>query len=378
MYSINRFSPFFGLLSFLFAPLCLSFVDGGDGGGGGGGGDGGGSGGGDGGSGGGDGKGAAADTLLSKGGGGGDGTPPGDGKGTPPGDGKGTPPGDGKGTPPPGTGAGDPWFVGLWDKTGKIDKAKFDSLPDHLKPHKDLFAKYETAEAFMVSLVHHQQLASKKGLAPLPTNASPEMKAERQALMRQLNGVPEKPEGYGIAKPKDMPDEHWNQEYVGGVMGILHKHNASPELVKELTAYDLEAAGKVRGGYDTQQQTRLANEGKALKEAFGNDYDSKIDLAQRAARTAGIDLQDPEVGNNSKVIIALAKLGAMISEDKLVSGDGGDSGKGGQSDREKAKDIVKNPANPLYKAYHDPQDSEHQAAVDTVTRFNTAAVRKKK
>lgn len=377
MFTINRFSPFFGLLAFLFAPLCLS-LDGGEGGGGGGG-DGGGSGGdagaggGDGkGEAGGDGKGAGGDTLLGgKGAPGGDGkgTPPGDGKGAPPGDGKGTPPGDGKAAPP-GTGTGDPWFVGLWDKSGKIDPKKYDALPDALKGHKDLFAKYQTAEAFFHGMVNHQQLASKKGLQPLAPNAPAEVVAERQALMRTLNGVPEKPEGYGIKRPDDMPEENWNGPYVDGMLGILHKHNAPPALVQELVKADLDAANKIREGHGAHSEQHLAAQAAELKKEFGEGeaFASKIGMAQRAARTLGLDINDPSIGNNAKLIVALAKVAEMTGEDRLVSGDG--KGGDGKSDREKARDIVSNASNPLHKAYHDPNDPGHEAAVQAHSAFN--------
>jgi len=365
MYFENYFRMF-GPFAFLFAPLMLA-LDGGEGGGAGGGD--GGSGGGDGGAGG--GKGGAGDGSGG-GGGAGDGKggketlgsggkPAGDGGGG--GGGQG---GDGKG----GTGATDPFFVNLWDKTGKIDKKAFDRLPDGLKAHKELFSKYDTAESFFHGVANLGQLAGKKGLQPLPDGAPEEVVKERHALMRQLNGTPEKVEGYGVVKPANVPDEQWNGEYVTGVLGILHKHNASPALVKELTSFDVDAAGKIRSTQDGAYQTYLATEATALKTAFGENYDAKLNQAQRAARTLGLDLDDPQLGNNSKVIIALAKVAEMVSEDKLVAGEG----KGGDSmtNRQKALDIVNNPANALHKAYHDANDSRHEEAVAAHSNFNKA------
>lgn len=372
---INRFSPLFGLLAFLFAPLYLSLDDG-DGGGGGDGGAG--DGGGEGGEGGGGDGGAAPPATLAAGKGApAKGAPAGDGKGAPAGDGKGAPAGDGKGAPP-GTGTGDPWFVGLWDKTGKIDAKKYDALPDALKPHKDLFAKYQNAEAFFHGMVNHQQLASKKGLQPLAPNAPAEVVAERNALMRQLNGAPEKPEGYGVKKPDKMADEHWNGEYVNGMVGILHKHNASPALVKELLEADVAAGDKIRAGHGAQSEQALAKEATALQEAFGEGdaYTGKLNLAQRAAKTLGLDINDPQLGNSAKFVIALAKVGEMIGEDRMVSGD--DKGGTSTSDRAKAIDIVKNPANPLHAAYHNANDPRHDEAVAQHSAFNKAHAAKKK
>lgn len=211
-------------------------------------------------------------------------------------------------------------------------------------------------------------LAGKKGLEPLPKDAPAELVAERQALMRKLNNVPEKPEGYGIKKPDNVPDGQWNQEYVGGVLGILHKHNASPELVQELTKFDGEFASKLHQGGEAAQAQAMAKEGETLKTEFGADYSRKIGLAARAAKTLGLDPETDPMFRTAAGVKAMLKVAEMVSEDRLVSGEGGaDFGK---SDREKALDIVNNPANPLHKAFHDADHPQHQHAVEQRSQFN--------
>lgn len=211
-------------------------------------------------------------------------------------------------------------------------------------------------------------LAGKKGLEPLPKDAPPELHAERAALMRKLNNVPEKPDGYGIKKPDTVPDEQWNGEYVNGVLGILHKHHASPELVKELVGFDQTAADGMRSKGEAAQAQARERELATLKQAFGNDYEKRLALAARAAKTLDLDVSDPTIGNNAKVIQALARVADMVSEDKLVAGD--DSVSPGLSDRERALSIVNNEADPLYKAYHDTEHPQHAHAVRERSRFN--------
>lgn len=261
-----------------------------------------------------------------------------------------------------------PWFVGLYDASGKINAKAFDALPEHLKAHKDTFAKYQTVDALLGGMGNLANLAGKKGLQPLPKDAPAELVAERQVLMRQLNNTPEKPDGYGIKKPDGTPDEQWNGEYVNGVLGILHKHNASPDLVKELVGFDGEFAGKLRSGSEAQQVQALKQEEAALKEAFGSDYSKKIDAATRAARTLGLDPESDPIFRSSKAVIAMAKVAEMVSEDRLVSGNS-DTGFG-ESDRTKALDIINNESNPLYKAYHDAEHPQHAAALAQVSTFN--------
>src|SRR5512136_51210 len=166
-----------------------------------------------------------------------------------------------------------PYFVGLYDASGKIDKTKFDALPSHLKPYKETFAKYDSVEALLTGMGNLAQLAGKKGLQPLPADAPDKAKAERAALMRQLNSVPEKPEGYGMKKPEGLPDGVWNEEYANGVLGILHKHNASPDLVKELFDADQQM---ISSQIEQSQAAKVAfktSQVEILKKEFGADFE---------------------------------------------------------------------------------------------------------
>ena len=270
---------------------------------------------------------------------------------------------------------GEPWFVGLYDATGKVNPAKFDALPAHLKAHKDTFAKYQTVEALLGGMGNLAQLAGKKALAPLPPDASPEAKAERAKLMAQLNNVPEKPEGYGFKRPDSIPETQWNQEYVDGIAGILHKHAISPEAAKELMEFDMKHAGAVTAKVQADQAAAIAAEQKALKDAWGDTYAKNIDLAVRGAKTLGMDPSDPLFAN-SKVVQMVAKFASMVSEDRLVTGE--TSANAGMDDRAKALDILNNPANPLHKAYHDANHPQHTEAVQARSRFNQAWLDKQK
>jgi hypothetical protein len=270
---------------------------------------------------------------------------------------------------------GDPWFVGLYDNTGKLNHAKFDALPAHLKGSEGLFKRYPTVEALLGGLQNASNLAGKKALAPLPPDASPEAKAERSKIMAQLNNTPEKPEGYGFKRPDNIPEGQWNQPYVDGVAAILHKHHASPELAAELLKHDAEHAGKIGETVSKSQAEAAQREQAALKEAFGADYAKKIDLAVRGAKTMGFEPTDP-IFQNHKAVVMMAKFAEMVGEDKIISGE--TSANAGMDDRAKALDIVKNPANPLHAAFHNPEHPQHTQAVEAKSRFNQAWLAKQK
>ncbi len=267
--------------------------------------------------------------------------------------------------------SGDPFFVGLWDNSGTINKDRFDALPEHLKGHKETFSKYKTADDFFNGMGNLAQLAGKKGLEPLPEDAPDSVKEERAALMRKLNNVPETADDYGITKPDDLPDEQWNGEYVKDVLSVLHKHSASPALVKELVAIDAQHATNLGAESQAAQEAAFKAESAKLTEAFGSEIQQKTDQAKRMARTLGLDPATDPMFRSASVVQAFANMFSMVSEDRLVSGDGGNNL--GASDREKARDIVFNPGNPLYAAYHNTDDSRHKQALDQVEAFNKRA-----
>jgi hypothetical protein len=267
-----------------------------------------------------------------------------------------------------------PWYAKLYGADGKLDKKAFERLPDHLKGHKDVFSKYDSVEALLGGMGNLATLAGRKALAPLPENAPDEVKAERAALLRSINAVPEKPEGYEFNAPADYPKEYWNPDYANGVKALLHKHNAPPGLAKELLAHTVAIAKGNLARNEQAAAQAAAAEKDAIKKAFGSDYDAKMDKATRAARTFGLD---PERAlASSELAVALSRIGEQISEDRLVSSDGkaGD----GMSDRQKARDIVTNSANPLHKAYHNTEDPGHEEALRTVETFNKRAAAAKK
>lgn len=284
----------------------------------------------------------------------------------------------GQGNPPAAPAGNDPaiaspYYKGFYGEDGKIDKTAWDRLPDHLKPYKDQFSKYDSMDALLIGTANLASLAGKKGLAPLPANAPDHVKAERAALLREINGTPKTPEEYGIKRPDTVPEDQWNGEYVNGVLGVLHKHNASPELVKELVALDTDFAGKSREGMQAKSEAEKAayaqTQVKELETTWpvAAERTKALQLATRAAMTAGLDPTKDPIFAHAAVVKAFAKFGELVSEDKLVSG-ADQTGQGG-NDQTKALDIINNPDNGEHKAYHDPSHPMHKRAVSMVNTF---------
>lgn len=269
-----------------------------------------------------------------------------------------------------------PFYKGLYGDDGKIDKAALDRLPDHLKPHKDVFAKYDTVDALLAGFGNAHSMAVKKALAPLSGNEPAEVVAERKGLLDTINNVPKDVKGYGIVRPETLPEEFWNQEGADEFGKLAQKHSISPAAVKDLLALQVKMTqGELDRGKagETEYYAKQDTAFMAGLQKLGMDADRGTDLASRGAATLGIDPKNA-ILKNADVRLAMVKFATLVSEEKLIRGT--EQAGGGMSALEQARDIVSNPANPLHKAFHDPTDPRNEAAKEKVnTLYRTAPAR---
>lgn len=192
-----------------------------------------------------------------------------------------------------------------------------------------------------------EQLMGKKAQAILPPNEK--STPEEIAAFRKALGVPDSPEGYGIAKPQDLPEGvSWDDNVAKSVAEVAHKHNIPAAAMQELVKLDLQRAAQQNEAAAQMIHQQLETGRQELQRVYGENLQTKIDLAKRAAATEGIDpssqgFLDPNV---VKLVVGLAE---KISDDRLVEGNAISTSSG----KARAKDIQTNPANPLYSRYKD-------------------------
>jgi hypothetical protein len=217
----------------------------------------------------------------------------------------------------------------------------YKSLDDFLKSHKGL-----------------RELASKKGIAePLDPKASPEQRAEHMALVRRAVGAPDKPEGYVIEKPKDLPDTHWDPKAVSDAAKIAFDEGVSPAALQKLVAYETQRGIAAAKAQEEAVKTMWADQDKLAREVIakeGLDYGKARDLAERAGkRFFGVDKDNP-LFQNATVLAGLARIGKAMGESNLVQGDTSDDALRNltpQTALAAAKDITDNRNNPKWFAY---------------------------
>ena len=242
---------------------------------------------------------------------------------------------------------------------GKWVDGWVDKLPEGLAEHKKHFSKYQTPLHALQHTHNLQQLVGKKADAVVIPDADAD--AEAWKPVREKLGVPEDAAGYGLTVPEELPEGvSVTQEQVDAFAGLAHEIGLTPAQVAKLQQFDIQRAeGAVEGGAAQAadiEAKAFQEQKEILSKAWGSGPEATKNhaLAERAALTAGFqadeirgDNADP-IFRNAKVVMAFAKLGAMMSEDRLASGGEGSPNTGQAA----ALDIIQNDQNPLHKKYH--------------------------
>lgn len=217
-------------------------------------------------------------------------------------------------------------------------------------------------EALAKSYQGLEQLLGKKANAIVPPNekSSP----EEVAAYRKAIGVPDSPDGYKL-KPDNLPEGvQFDEATAKRAAELAFKHNVPASAMQEFMKFDMERSAMMQqaaaGMIDAQLEAGRAE----LQKVYGDKFGEKIELARRAAVTAGVDpsshgFVDPQV------VKAIVNLAEKLSDDRLVEGNQTSV----SSTRARARDIMTNQANPLYQRYQEG-DAE---VVDQVRRMLTMA-----
>jgi hypothetical protein len=246
---------------------------------------------------------------------------------------------------------------GEWLVDGKFAPGLSGRLSEDLRPYAGSIRKFEGTPIQDV-LKSYGELEKKLGQRMQPPGV--EARPEEVAAWRKNLGVPEKPDGYGINRPEEVPVELWNEEMVRGFSAVAHKHHipaaAAQELVQWWNGQQLGALSRY------QQESAQGREAlvQGLQSEWGERYEANLQGAQRVAAMARLDVNDPSIGDNPSMIRALHAMASLVSEDRQETGG---SGALRLTRGQQADDIQTNKSNPLYDDYHGANGPERQAMV---------------
>tara|TARA_R110000850_G_C9996151_1_gene468203 strand:- start:37814 stop:38638 length:825 start_codon:yes stop_codon:yes gene_type:complete len=172
------------------------------------------------------------------------------------------------------------------------------------------------------------------------------------AAFKELLQLPEVPEGVQLSP-----------EIVDSAIEFSMEKGYGPEALADFLAFDVKRAASGFEAEKTAEFTRIEGAKKAISDVVGaSNYDAAIGDAQHVAQALNLPIDANDLVNQPNMVVSLAKLKTAISEGTLkgASVGGVEITSGGKLSQ--AKDIISNPDNQWYKAFHDNSDPNYDDA----------------
>jgi len=200
------------------------------------------------------------------------------------------------------------------------------------------FSKYAGAAdpnaEVMKGIENLSYMASQKAREKPADDAPDSVKEEWQTFIKGINGTPDAAEAYGFNERPEGLDESipYDLEVAGKYADVLHKHNASPELAKELLAINHEELASIPDQIANQQAAHKEQVMETLRNTVGIDADQTIGNANKAANLLG---WSPEViahmGSDAETVLRVSELMQKISPDIMSGGNSANGMSSGES-----------------------------------------------
>ncbi len=158
-------------------------------------------------------------------------------------------------------------------------------------------------------------LESMMGQEKIPVPKGPD-DTNAWGMYRKAFNVPENADGYNI-KIEGVEDDK-----LGSLKELFHKHNISQEAAQELTNAHLDGVKDLFAHQDQLRQVAMENATAELKKDWGLKYEENLKTARNFLEKMAGNEEDYKyfegvIGNDAKFIKLLSKMGASISEGSL-------------------------------------------------------------
>lgn len=233
-----------------------------------------------------------------------------------------------------------------------------DTLPEELKNDMKL-SQFKDVGDLAKAYQHAHSLIGKKGVIVPGEKASDQ---EWEHFFKSV-GRPDL-DKYEVAAPKD---KKVNPELVAKFKEAAHKTGLLPKQAQKVLEFyvEQEHEASVQAAAMTAKQRTEGVE--ALKKEWGQGWDKNVSLAKLAVKEVGGDefakyLEETGLGDDTRLIQVMAKVGALLGEDKIRGEGGTKFGKTPAEAKREITDILGNFNHPYYDTNH----PSHRAAVAQV------------
>jgi hypothetical protein len=191
-------------------------------------------------------------------------------------------------------------------------------------------------------------------------------------------GRPDKPEGYKLTKPSDLPKGFpYQEEMMKGFAKVAHETGLSEKQVSSLCKWYLQSEVDSWDGMARDSAQAMQEAESVLRKEYGNAYDQRIGAAKVLIEKFGgpelkAVLDGTGIGNNPLLVKFLVNVAGQFSEDTLKGM--GKSQFNIQTPEEAKRQIDELKLNKDFmEAYWNPKNQGHQAAKDKYGTLYAAA-----
>lgn len=200
-------------------------------------------------------------------------------------------------------------------------------------------------------------------------NGLPENPTEDEvAAFRKANGIPDEPDGYGLAFPDGLTPSDTDKADLAEFVKAMHAQNAPPGLVK--AAFDQYVAMQTKWAVEraAQAQDETINRRAELRVEYGPEFKRNVGLADRfiAEHTGdqgdglvGLRLADGTLLGDHPAFVRFAVNAALATsdDDTLIASPNA----GGKADAARYKELLSLQTTDFSKYYSQPVQDEINA-----------------
>ena len=223
-----------------------------------------------------------------------------------------------------------------------------DSLPDDIKNDPSI-ANFNDVASLTKSYISTKAHVRKKGVIVPGQKATPE---EWATFYREI-GLPD-PDKYDIKSPEGA-----DANLITKFKEIAHKAGMLPRQAQEILdwfwKHETDTMASRKAEYDRSRKDGI----EALRKEWAQGWDKQVAFARQGVSHVGGEefqkyLETTGLGDDPQIIRMMAKVGALLGEDRL-RGDGGGGRMDGMTPAEAQKQIetiMGNPNHPYFNTSH--------------------------
>lgn len=198
----------------------------------------------------------------------------------------------------------------------------FDGFSDDVKPTLEA-RQYKNVNDIATALVNAEKLiGGDKVLKPVNGKI-----ADWFGQHKDVVGVPEKADAYTLPDVKLPEGMTMDDAVVGKAREFAHKMNLPQDLFAQFAQFVIEDRVGLQQAGQTAMNAAIEKDLSALKAEWGKDYDANVEIGRQAARKLGMEKSDLEKlegpMGTAAILRHFAKLGALMTEGGIVTGEGG-------------------------------------------------------